>query len=85
MTVPILAYLTMKEGVGKTTLAANLTRGIAEARRRRILLIDADSQCNLTQLFLDSDQIDKRRSIYDVLDQNKLHQPADIGFQIPHS
>ncbi len=60
-----LVYLTMKGGVGKTTLAANVTRAMADLAPRKqngqetkILLIDADGQCNLTQVFLTPEQME---------------------------
>ena len=58
MTIPVIAFLTMKGGVGKTTLAANITRALADRKKRKILLIDADAQCNLSQVFFDSDTIE---------------------------
>lgn len=65
MTVPVVAFLTMKGGVGKTTLAANITRALADSKKRRILLIDADSQCNLSQVFLNGDEIERSsRSLF---------------------
>ena len=69
MTVPVVAFLTMKGGVGKTTLAANITRALADQKRRRILLIDADAQCNLSQVFYDDDIIEgASRSLYQAFD-----------------
>lgn len=67
---PVIAFLTMKGGVGKTTLAANITRSLAKLRPRKILLIDADAQCNLSQIFYDSDVIDSYagRSIFQAFD-----------------
>jgi chromosome partitioning protein len=61
MDKPVIAFLTMKGGVGKTTLAANITRSLADIQKRKILLIDADSQCNLSQVFLESDAIEAPR------------------------
>lgn len=43
----IIAFATMKGGVGKTTLAFNLGALLAESRR--VLLMDLDPQCNLNQ------------------------------------
>ena len=59
----------MKGGVGKTTLAANITRALADQKQRRILLIDADAQCNFSQVFYDDDFIEgASRSLYQAFD-----------------
>ena len=81
---PVMAFLTMKGGVGKTTLAANLSRAMADAEKRKILLIDADAQCNLSQLFYTADELDNvsTRSIYDALAGHKDLGPSDIKEQI---
>jgi chromosome partitioning protein len=81
MTTPVLAFLTMKGGVGKTTLAANITRALADNKRRKILLIDADAQCNLSQIFLESEQIEelRNRSINQAFDtRGRMLDPADL-------
>ena len=44
MTTPVVAFLTMKGGVGKTTLAANLTSALADRKKLKILLIDGAEQ-----------------------------------------
>lgn len=76
-----MAYLTMKGGVGKTTLAANITRALADISPRKILLIDADAQCNLSQIFLTEDALESRstRSIYEAFDSShKMYGPSDL-------
>lgn len=81
---PVVVYLTMKGGVGKTTLAANLTRAIADIEKRKILLIDADSQCNLTQLFTSQEELDgiSQRTIYGALAGDRDYDPGDLKFTI---
>ena len=81
---PVMAFLTMKGGVGKTTLAANLTRAMADVEKRKILLIDADAQCNLSQLFYTAEALDtvSTRTIYEALAGHKVVQPGDVKEQI---
>ena len=50
-----IAFFNNKGGVGKTTLACNVASYLALHLRKRVLLIDADPQCNATQAVLDED------------------------------
>ena len=43
--------LNLKGGVAKTATAVNLAAIQARAYRKRVLLVDADSQCNATEFF----------------------------------
>ncbi len=46
-----------KGGVGKTTLTVNIACALAE-RGKSVLLVDTDSQCNLTSYLLSDDVVD---------------------------
>jgi cellulose biosynthesis protein BcsQ len=47
-----IALFNHKGGVGKTTLTVNISNAMAEAGKR-VLLVDADPQCNLTSFYLE--------------------------------
>jgi len=47
-----ICFLNNKGGVGKTTLIANVAAFLSTMRERRVLVVDADPQCNATQLIL---------------------------------
>jgi cellulose biosynthesis protein BcsQ len=51
-----VCFFNNKGGVGKTTLLANLAANLAKNFDLKILVVDADPQCNLTQYVLSDDQ-----------------------------
>jgi cellulose biosynthesis protein BcsQ len=46
-----ITFYNNKGGVSKTTSLFNVAVYLAHIKKRKVLLIDADSQCNLTELF----------------------------------
>lgn len=79
-TAKSICFFNNKGGVGKTTLVANLAAELAINSKMRILVIDADPQCNLTQYLLSDTDFESTytaetplKTIYDVI------QPLSMG------
>ncbi|WP_282828036.1 ParA family protein [Gulosibacter sediminis] len=53
-----IAVFNNKGGVGKTTLLCNLAAHLALRKQYRVLVIDADPQCNATQSLFEDDVVD---------------------------
>lgn len=71
----IIAIAIQKGGSGKTTTALNLGAALRE-QDRKVLLIDLDPQCNLTQAM--GIRTDPKPSVYDILDREASGDPADL-------
>lgn len=70
------AILNLKGGVGKTVTSINLSAILASEHQKRVLLIDADSQCNTSEFFGALPAID---TLYDVLKGRQFWQAYDTG------
>lgn len=74
-----IAFFNNKGGVGKTTLLCNVAAYLALERKKKVLVIDADPQCNATQLMLDELEV---IDLYDDSSSFTIHSiihPLSIG------
>lgn len=60
--VKIITISNQKGGVGKTTTTQTLAIGLAK-KKKAVLVIDSDPQCNLTYTF---DAMDREKTLYDL-------------------
>jgi len=67
----VVAVVNNKGGVGKSTVTANLSHAYALANKgKRVLAVDLDSQCNLTELMTAQGTIGP--SLYELLDDSTI-------------
>lgn len=58
-----ICFFNNKGGVGKTTLACNVASYLAQHKSKSVLVVDADPQCNATQLILPEDLTEQLYSL----------------------
>ena len=76
----IISFFNHKGGVGKTTTVFNLGWMMAELGKR-VLLVDLDSQCNLTGLTLDYKGVEDLEDFYKVLPANNVRDALAPVFE----
>jgi cellulose biosynthesis protein BcsQ len=52
----VISFFNNKGGVGKTTLTGNICAYLSLQKGKRVLIIDGDPQCNITQFLLGDDK-----------------------------
>lgn len=83
LAAPVLMFMNMKGGVGKTTLAVEISRTLAYDYDKDVLLIDYDPQANASLAFLGPSEyfsiLDQGKSIaHCLLPQTKPDDPFEI-------
>jgi len=62
----VLTLYSNKGGVSKTTTTFNIAAFIAKEKNKKVLIIDADPQCNITELFFSSLPEDQTNPDFDL-------------------
>lgn len=60
--MPVVAFMNMKGGVGKTTLCVNLADILSREFEKNVLVIDIDPQFNATQCFMSGEEYQHHKS-----------------------
>ncbi|ONH81180.1 hypothetical protein APZ41_021275 [Roseomonas mucosa] len=77
--VKAICFFNNKGGVGKTTLVANLAAEISLNFGAKVLVIDADPQCNLTQYVLGEDDVIDIYSSQNIDSVYSVIRPLSLG------
>ncbi|AYG73614.1 AAA family ATPase [Rhizobium sp. CCGE532] len=72
-------FFNNKGGVGKTTLVSNLAAELALSFRAKVLVVDADPQCNLTQYVLSDELTDEIYSSDNPISIYSVVRPLSLG------
>lgn len=79
----VIAVCNLKGGVAKTTTTVNLAADLARLHEKRVLVIDADSQCNTTGFFETGSAEDRGDTLADLLSMTKGERTQfSVSFQI---
>jgi cellulose biosynthesis protein BcsQ len=87
MSAKVVAIANRKGGVGKTTLGLSLAEGLAALKNRRILVVDLDSQINMSTLVVGGTPVDQvpwktGKSIVDLIEKKASNAQTKTSFFI---
>src|SRR6185437_1638118 len=74
-----IAFFNNKGGVGKTTLLCNVAAALGIRKNKRVLIIDADPQCNATQALFTEDIVESLYTKSSSFTIQSVIQPLSLG------
>ena len=74
-----IAVFNNKGGVGKTTLLCNIASFLSVRKQKRVLVVDADPQCNASLYMLNNDEWKSVVDHYDNTSICKIFEPVQNG------
>jgi chromosome partitioning protein len=78
----VVSFVNYKGGVGKTTLAVEISASLAHHYNKKVLLIDADPQTNATFCLMDEDEWDEHyrdKTLKEIFEAEMRNEIIDIN------
>lgn len=76
----VFAFMNLKGGVGKSVIGANIAREISAQVKKKVLIVDLDPQCSISNMLMDEDAFvdrPKENTTYEAI-YSQLNNPRSL-------